>query len=68
MHEMMSLELAKQRREEIVREAEKNRLARALRAGRKTRGKHTFSLMWELRRIAGLLLKLSKRPTKGARP
>lgn len=45
----------RQRREDAMREAERNRLARALRAERKT---HAFSPAWELRRVAGLLLKL----------
>jgi hypothetical protein len=35
MHEMMSLELAKQRREELLREAELRHRAKALRATRK---------------------------------
>ena len=45
----------RQRREDLMREAERNRLARAPRVERKT---HTFSPAWELRRMAGLLLKL----------
>jgi hypothetical protein len=35
MHEMISLELAKQRREELLHEAEMSRQAKALRATRK---------------------------------
>ena len=58
MREMMSLELAKQRREELVREAERNRLVKALRAARKRRAGSRSVLAWEVRRIAGRLLKL----------
>jgi hypothetical protein len=51
----------RQRREDTRREAERNRLVRALRAERKVRTKSIFSLAWELRRIAGLLMKFSRR-------
>jgi hypothetical protein len=56
---MMNWEAWQQRREEMVREAELNRLAQALRKHRKeTRGDRTSALAWELRRGAGILLKL----------
>ncbi len=59
MREMMDLQIWKQRREELVREAEQNRLAKALRETRKRRGSGRASaLAWELKRIAGRLLKL----------
>jgi hypothetical protein len=49
----------KQHQEELLREAEQNRLARALRDLRKRRGAGRASaLAWESKRIAGRLLKL----------
>ena len=64
MHEMMSLELAKQRREELLREAEMSRQARALRAARKRRDVWTSALAWEMKRHAGRLLKLLRTLSK----
>ena len=62
MHELMSLELAKQRREELLREAELGRLAKALRATRKRRGGGQRStLVWEIKRQAQRLLKVLRR-------
>ncbi len=59
MREMMSLELVNQRREEMLREVQQNRLAKALRDSRKRRDAgRTSSAAWELKRIAGRLLKL----------
>jgi hypothetical protein len=59
IYEMRILELAEQRREEMLREAEQNRLAKALRDSRKRRGSGRMSaLAWELKRIAGRLRKL----------
>ena len=58
MHELMSLELAKQRREELLREAELSRQAKALRAARKRRAGRRLALVWEIKRYAGGLLKL----------
>ncbi len=59
MYEMMELQIWKQRREEMMREAEQNRLAKALRDSRKRRGSGRASfLAWELKRIAGRLRKL----------
>ena len=57
----------RQRREDAMREAERNRPARNLRADRKQR---TPSLGWELRRMAGLLMKPIRRLVSrdGARP
>ena len=63
MREMMDLQVWKQRREEMMREAEQNRLAKALRDSRKKRrgaGRAwtlARALAWELKRIAGRLLK-----------
>ena len=57
MHEMMSLEALNQRHEELLREAEMNRQARALRAtGKRGAGRRSV-LAWELKRHAGRLLK-----------
>jgi hypothetical protein len=58
MDEMMNPYVWRQRREDTMREAERNRLARALRADHK---KRAFSLAWELGRMAGLLLKFFRR-------
>jgi hypothetical protein len=60
MHEMMSLEFAKQRREELLREAELRRRAKALRAARKRRDVRRSALVWEMKRYAGGLLKVLK--------
>ena len=59
MHEMMNLEVWKKNREEMMREAEQNRLAEVLRNSRKRRGANQVSaLAWELRRASGRLRKL----------
>jgi hypothetical protein len=60
MREMMDLDVWRQRREEMVREAEQIRLAKVLQAGRKTRGSRLFRLTWQLRRGGGVLLKFAK--------
>ncbi len=58
---MMDFQIWKQRREEMMREAEQNRLARALRGSRKRRSSGRVSaLAWELKKIAGRLRKLSR--------
>ena len=58
MHEMMDFQIWKQRREEVMREAEMNRQAKALRAARKRRADGRRSaLVWEMKRQAGRLLK-----------
>ena len=67
LHEMMSLELAKQRREELLREAELSRQAKALRAARKRRdGRRSTLVVWEMKRYAGVLLKLLRRTLRNA--
>jgi len=59
--EMMDFQSWKQRSEEMIREAEKDSLANALRESRKrSRRGRTSTLAWELKRIAGRLLKLSR--------
>jgi hypothetical protein len=58
MHNMMNLELAKQRREELLREAESNHQAKVLRAARKRRAGRRSGLVWEIKRHAGRLFKL----------
>ena len=58
MREMMDFQIWKQRREEMMREAEQNRLAKALRDSRKRRSSgRSSALAWELKRIAGSLRK-----------
>ena len=54
---MMSLELAKQRREELLRDVERNRLVKALRATRKRRAGRRSALVWEMKRYAGRIFK-----------
>ena len=64
MREMMDFEIWKQRRQEMRRELEHNRLAKALQDSRKKRrgaGRArplAWALAWELKRITGRLLKL----------
>jgi hypothetical protein len=65
---MMDSQLAKQHREEMLREVELNRLAKALQATRKRRDRRRSTLVWEMKRQAGRLLKLlrkSLRKTSG---
>lgn len=51
MREMMDFEIWKQRREEMMREVEHNRLAKALRDSRKRPGpRRASSPAWELKR------------------
>jgi len=53
---MMDLQVWKQRREEMMHEAQQNRLAKVLRDSRKRRGAGRVSaLVWELNRAAGRL-------------
>jgi hypothetical protein len=58
VNELMDPQFVKLRQEELLREAETDRLARALRAARKRRTGRAPVLAWELKRIAGRLLKL----------
>jgi hypothetical protein len=60
IHEMMILELAKRRREELLREAELRRRAKALRAAHKGDASRRSTVVWELKRQAQRLLKLLK--------
>ena len=56
---MINFQIWKQRREGMLREAEQNRLAKALRDSRKRRGAgRTSSLAWELSRTTGRIRKL----------
>jgi hypothetical protein len=66
LQEMMSLELAMQRREELVREAELSRQAKALRAARNRRDGRRSALVWEMKRYAGRFLKLLRRALRNA--
>jgi hypothetical protein len=63
---MMTLELAKQRRKELLREAELGRLAKALRAARSRRTGPGSALVWEMKRYAGGLLKFVRRTLRNA--
>ena len=58
MQEMMDFQLAKQHREEMLREVELNRQSKALRAAGKGRAGRRSTLIWEMNRHAGRLLKL----------
>jgi hypothetical protein len=61
MQPMMDFQFAKQRHEELLREAEMNRQARALRAtGKRGAGRRSV-LAWELKRHAGRFRKRLKR-------
>ena len=66
MYEMMSLELAKQRREELLREVELSHQPKALRATRNRANGRRSALVWEMKRQAGRLLKLLRRTFKNA--
>jgi hypothetical protein len=57
MNQMMDYELWKQRREELLREAELRRRAKALRATRKWGASRRTALVWEIKRHTGRLLK-----------
>ncbi len=59
MYGTMNLEVLKQHRAEMLREAELNRLKKALRAERKTQATSQWAsaARWELARAAGLLRK-----------
>jgi hypothetical protein len=54
---MIDLQLAKQRREEMLRAVETNRRAKALKATHKRRAERRSALAWEMKRHAGRLLK-----------
>jgi hypothetical protein len=57
MQQMRDSRIWKQRREELLREVELNRLAKALRATRKRRDGRRSALAWEIKKQAGRLLK-----------
>ncbi len=59
-------ELAKQHREDMLREVKRNRLARVLWANCKRHAGRASALMWDLERIAGRLLKLLRRTLRNA--
>ena len=58
MHEMMDFQLVNQHREELLREAELNRQPKAFWAAGKGRAGRRSTLVWEMNRYAGRLLKL----------
>ena len=66
MHEMMDYQLWKQRREEVMREVELNRLAKALQAACKWGAGRRSALAWEMKRYAGSILKLLRRTVRNA--
>jgi hypothetical protein len=61
---MMSMEVLEQRRKEMLREAELNRLKKALRAEhrRSATSRWVIAVKWELARAAGLLRKFFRMP------
>ena len=66
MHDEMAADLAKQRRQEMMREVERNRLARTARGPRKrSLSGLVSSLVWELKRAAARLRKLLRHPKRG---
>jgi hypothetical protein len=64
VYEMMSVEVLKQRREEMLREAELNRLKKLLRADRKRpiAPGWASTVAWEVTRVLGLLRKFLRTP------
>jgi hypothetical protein len=67
---MMNPYVWRQHREDMMREAERDRLARSMREDGKKRADRTFLLRWELGRMAGFLPKFFRRlkARKGASP
>ena len=61
MNEIMNPYVWRQRREETMQDAERDHPVRTLLTDRKKSTNRTFSLAWELRRMAGLLLKSFRR-------
>jgi hypothetical protein len=61
---MMDLELARQRREEILREVATNRRAQVLPANLERRASRRSALVWEIKRHTGRLRKLFRMPRK----
>ena len=64
MYGAMNLEVLKQRRKEMLREAELNRLKKSLRAERKrpATSRWVTAVAWELARAVGLLRKFFRTP------
>jgi hypothetical protein len=64
VYEMMNMEVLKQRREEMLREAELNRLKKVVRADRKRRiaSGWASAVAWEVTRALGLLHKFFRTP------
>ena len=65
MREKMDMELARQNREEMLREVATNRRAKALLATRARVAGRRSTLAWETQRHAGRLLKLMRASRKG---
>jgi hypothetical protein len=57
MQVMMDIQLVNQHREDMLREVELNHKAKALRAAGKGRASRRSTLVWEMKRHAGRLLK-----------
>jgi hypothetical protein len=64
MYGTMSMEVLKQQREELLREAELNHLKKALKANRKRPATSQWAsiVTWELARAAGILRKFFRTP------
>jgi hypothetical protein len=58
MREMIDSQLRKQRRQDMLREVERNRLVKALRVTRRCRTGRRSALVWKMKRQAGRLFKL----------
>ena len=66
MQQMMDFQFAKQRHGGLLREAEMNRQARALRATRRQGTGRRSALVWEVKRQSGRLLKFLRRTLRNA--
>jgi hypothetical protein len=64
VHAMMDMEILEQRREEMLREAQQNRLKKALQGNRKRPATPRWAsiVAWELARAVGLLRKFFRTP------
>jgi hypothetical protein len=67
MNGILDLRVIEQRRNEMLREAELNRLKKAIRATRKrpVTSRLASTVAWELARAGGLLRKLLRTPQNG---
>ena len=63
---MTDFQVWKQHREELLRETEMSRQAKAVRATHKRRDGQRSALVWEMKRQAGRLLKFLRRTWRNA--